>query len=148
MAAASPASRAASNAAMSSATSTITMLGTKQGHRLPVPRHERPIPVSGAVDRELRDGAIGDIGAEKLTAVPRLTVLIPLLLDLEHEAGRRRVEARARDAALRRMPGGAQGCEVVEALRLQPPLRHAEVTERVGGERALGNVAGLEERVE
>src|SRR5207249_1971047 len=41
-----------------------------------VMRHLRAIPIAGAVDRELGDGPVGHVGAQKLAAVPRLTVLV------------------------------------------------------------------------
>jgi hypothetical protein len=42
----------------------------------------------------------------------------------------------------------AQRHGVVDALRLEPPLRHGEVDEHVGGEQSLRRGAGLQERDE
>jgi hypothetical protein len=54
--------------------------------------------------------AITDVGPEQLPAVPRLAVLVPLLLDLQHEAGGGRVEAMRRSVRLRVSRGSRRRC--------------------------------------
>src|SRR5262249_30886890 len=107
--------------------------------------HLRLVPVTGAVDRDLRDGAVGHVGTEQFAAVPRLAVLVPLFLDFEHEAGGRCVETRARHTAWAGVPRCAHADDVIDALPLQAPPRHDEVAERVRREHSLGWRACFEE---
>ena len=53
------------------------------------------VRVAGAVDRDVRDRPVDHIRPENLTAVPRLSVLIPLLLHLEDEPSCGGVETRS-----------------------------------------------------
>jgi hypothetical protein len=57
--------------------------GSQQAYLPRVFRYSRAVPVSRAVDRQLRDRTVGDIGPEQLPAVPRLTVLLPSVSNSE-----------------------------------------------------------------
>ena len=74
-------------------------LRAEQLHRLAVPSHRARSQSPVQYTEISANGAVGHVGPEQLAAVPRLAVLVPLLLHLQHEAGRGRVEAGARHPA-------------------------------------------------
>ena len=76
----------------------------------------RAVPVPGAVDRQLRDRAIGDVGPNQLTAVSGFAVLVPQLLDLEDETRWGGIETETWNQTGTGVPGVARGDGVLHAL--------------------------------
>lgn len=70
---------------------------------------------------------------------------VPGLLDFEDEPARRRIEPPPWHRPLPRVAGKPQREAVLNAGGLQPPGRHGEVAEHVGGEQAVGHLIGLKE---
>src|SRR5438067_5059275 len=100
--------------------------GPNQGDRSGVLGHTGGVPVPGAVDRELCDRAVDDVGAHQLAAVPGVAIRLPGLLDLDDETRRRPVHARPLNPARPRMPALAQRDGGRDTLRLESPGRSGE----------------------
>src|SRR5215475_8983830 len=105
----------------------------------------RRVPVTGAVDRKLGDALVADVGAEQLATGPVLAARLPGLLEFEDEPGRCRIEPPPRHLARPWVPGESHRDAVSGTRGLQPPGRHGEVAEHVGGEQAVRNLIGLKE---
>src|SRR5579884_2542383 len=106
----------------------------------------RLVPVAGAVDGELGDPGLADVGPRDLAGVPAPAALVPALLELEHEAAWGLVEARADDAPGCRVLLAPERDRGVAPARLDAPARNRDVEEDVRREEAARRLPGLEER--
>src|ERR1700751_3902790 len=120
-------------------------LVTDQRHCGGVLSSPRRIPVASAVERELGDSLVADVGAEQLATGPALAAPVPGFLHFEDEPGRRRIEPPPRHRPLPGASGEPQRDAVPGAGGLQPPGRHGEVAEHVRGEQAVRHRTGLKE---
>jgi hypothetical protein len=78
------------------------------------------VPVAGAVDDQLGDLPVHDVGSEELPRAPGPDVL-PALLELEDEPIGRGVGPPPGDGARAGVPAATQGHHVVDALGLLAP---------------------------
>src|SRR4051794_11178418 len=104
--------------ASASAVRAAAMSRPQQGHGRGVLGATSRAPVARAVDGELGDAVLADVGAKHLPARPVVPVPVPVLLELQRETGRCRVEPPAWNAPRPGVATLAQRDEVLDAGRL------------------------------